>query len=192
MIIVICWYLLLEMGLQSHNILSFMNTMCKNHNGILVPHIKQLSYIIFLNNRSHKELVSCVGWITADELYSCSEDHQILKWNLMTNETSLVVKLPDDIYPIDLHWFPKTVGGKKQNQTETFALTSTDGKCLYLLKSVQKAPGVCIFYENQCASYDLIQAKNSLFLLSPLFISMMTLSCFIIQGISQLCKSNFL
>uniref|UniRef100_A0A8C4E433 Intraflagellar transport 80 homolog (Chlamydomonas) n=1 Tax=Dicentrarchus labrax TaxID=13489 RepID=A0A8C4E433_DICLA len=78
--------------------------------------------------RSHKELVSCVGWTTADELYSCSEDHQILKWNLLTSETSLVVRLPEDIYPIDLHWFPKTLGGKKQNQTEIFVLTSTDGK----------------------------------------------------------------
>ncbi|XP_034085261.1 intraflagellar transport protein 80 homolog isoform X3 [Gymnodraco acuticeps] len=81
-----------------------------------------------LQEPKHKELVSCVGWTSADELYSCSEDHQILKWNLLTSETNLVVKLPDDIYPIDLHWFPKTVGGKKQNQSEIFVLTSTDGK----------------------------------------------------------------
>lgn len=81
-----------------------------------------------LREPKHKELVSCVGWTTADELYSCSEDHQILRWNLLTSETNLVVKLPDDIYPIDLHWFPKTVGCKKQNQTEIFVLTSTDGK----------------------------------------------------------------
>ncbi|XP_053728928.1 intraflagellar transport protein 80 homolog [Synchiropus splendidus] len=81
-----------------------------------------------LKEPKHKELVSCVGWTTADELYSCSEDHQILKWNLLTNETSLVVKLPEDIFPIDLHWFPKTVGGKKQTQAEIFVLTSTDGK----------------------------------------------------------------
>uniref|UniRef100_A0A3B5LZU8 Intraflagellar transport 80 homolog (Chlamydomonas) n=1 Tax=Xiphophorus couchianus TaxID=32473 RepID=A0A3B5LZU8_9TELE len=73
------------------------------------------------------ELVSCVGWTTADELYSCSEDHQILKWNLLTNETGLVVRLPDDMYPVDLHWFPKTVGAKKQTQPEISALTSTDG-----------------------------------------------------------------
>lgn len=69
-----------------------------------------------------------MGWTTADELFSCSEDHQILKWNLLTNETSLVVKLQEDIYPIDLHWFPKTVGGKKLVQAEIFVLTSTDGK----------------------------------------------------------------
>lgn len=81
-----------------------------------------------LKEAKHKELVSCVGWTTADELYSCSEDHQILKWNLLTSETSLVVKLSEDIYPVDLHWLPKTVGGKKQTQADIFVLTSTDGK----------------------------------------------------------------
>lgn len=78
--------------------------------------------------------MSCVGWTTADEVYSCSEDHQILKWNLLTSETSLVVKLPEDIYPIDLQWFPKTIGGKKQIQAEIFVLTGTDGKSLYSQK----------------------------------------------------------
>ncbi|XP_078065148.1 intraflagellar transport protein 80 homolog isoform X3 [Mustelus asterias] len=74
------------------------------------------------------KLVSCVGWTTADELYSSSDDHQILKWNLLTNETAQIVRLAEEIYPIDLHWFPKTTGGKKQMQAEIFVLTSTDGK----------------------------------------------------------------
>lgn len=81
-----------------------------------------------LKEPKHKELVSCVGWTSADELYSCSEDHQILKWNLLTSETSLVAKLSDDFYPVDLHWFPKTVGSKKQTQADIFVITSTDGK----------------------------------------------------------------
>lgn len=85
--------------------------------------------------------MSCVGWTTADELYSCSEDHQILKWNLLTSETSLIVKLPEEIYPTDLHWFPKTVGVKKQAQAEIFVLTSTDGKSLYSLNFDQNAKG---------------------------------------------------
>ncbi|XP_061639072.1 intraflagellar transport protein 80 homolog isoform X2 [Phyllopteryx taeniolatus] len=79
-----------------------------------------------LKEPKHRELVSCIGWTTADELYSCSEDHQILRWNLLTSETSLVVKVPEDFYPIDVHWFPKTVGGKKQTPAEIFVLTSTD------------------------------------------------------------------
>ncbi|XP_007886712.1 intraflagellar transport protein 80 homolog [Callorhinchus milii] len=81
-----------------------------------------------LKEPKHKDLVSCVGWTTADELYSSSDDHQILKWNLLTSETSQVVKLAEEIYPIDLHWFPKTTGGKKQIQAEICVLTSTDGK----------------------------------------------------------------
>ncbi|XP_069752881.1 intraflagellar transport protein 80 homolog isoform X4 [Narcine bancroftii] len=80
-----------------------------------------------LKEPKHKELVSCVGWTTADELFSSSDDHQILKWNLITNEAVQVVRLAEEIYPIDLHWFPKT-GGKKQIQAEIFVLTSTDGK----------------------------------------------------------------
>lgn len=88
-----------------------------------------------LKEPKHRELVSCVGWTTADELYSCSDDHQILRWSLLTNDTSVVVKLPDDIYPIDLHWFPKTVSGKKQGVSEIFALTSTDGKLHLVSKS---------------------------------------------------------
>ncbi|XP_067221151.1 intraflagellar transport protein 80 homolog isoform X2 [Chanodichthys erythropterus] len=88
-----------------------------------------------LKEPKHRELVSCVGWTSADELYSCSDDHQILRWNLLTNDTSVLVKLQDEIYPIDLHWFPKTVSGKKQAVAEIFALTSTDGKLHLVSKS---------------------------------------------------------
>uniref|UniRef100_A0A8C3HZM5 Uncharacterized protein n=1 Tax=Chrysemys picta bellii TaxID=8478 RepID=A0A8C3HZM5_CHRPI len=85
-------------------------------------HLKEPKHILCLKT-------NCVGWTTADELYSCSDDHHIIKWNLLTSETTQVVKLPDDIYPIDLHWFPKNIGGKKQSQAESFVLTSSDGKC---------------------------------------------------------------
>ncbi|NWY95301.1 IFT80 protein, partial [Loxia curvirostra] len=74
------------------------------------------------------DLVSCVGWTTADELFSCSDDHQVMKWNPVTSETTRVLKLPDDVYPLDLHWFPRGIGGKKQSQAESFVLTSSDGK----------------------------------------------------------------
>uniref|UniRef100_A0A2D4Q0U3 Intraflagellar transport protein 80 homolog n=1 Tax=Micrurus surinamensis TaxID=129470 RepID=A0A2D4Q0U3_MICSU len=84
--------------------------------------------ISLLKEPKHKELVSCVGWTTADELYSCSDDHQIIKWNLLNGETAQVVKLSDDIYPLDLHWFPKSLGGKRQTYAENFVLTSSDGK----------------------------------------------------------------
>ncbi|XP_035693717.1 intraflagellar transport protein 80 homolog [Branchiostoma floridae] len=78
----------------------------------------------------HTELVSSVGWTTADELYSCSDDHAILKWSLLTNETSQLAKLPAEVYATDIHWFPKVVGGGKgkKGESDVFVLTSTDGK----------------------------------------------------------------
>ncbi|CAB1347800.1 unnamed protein product [Coregonus sp. 'balchen'] len=77
-----------------------------------------------------------------NELYSCSEDHQILRWNLLTSETSLVVKLQEDLFPIDLHWFPKTVGGKKQSQAEIFFhLVSKTGR---IEKSVEAHKGAVL------------------------------------------------
>ncbi|XP_050164349.1 intraflagellar transport protein 80 homolog isoform X1 [Myiozetetes cayanensis] len=51
-----------------------------------------------------------------------------MRWNPLTSETARVVKLPEDLYPIDLHWFPRSIGGKKQSHAESFVLTSSDGK----------------------------------------------------------------
>ena len=41
-----------------------------------------------------------------------------------------VMKLPAEIFPTDIHWFPRGAGGKKQSQSELFVLTSTDGKLI--------------------------------------------------------------
>ncbi|XP_072180610.1 intraflagellar transport protein 80 homolog [Diadema setosum] len=82
------------------------------------------------------ELVSCVAWTTSEELYSCSDDHQILRWNLLSDETSSLAKLPNDIYATDIHFFPRGLGGKgKQSQSDVFVLTSTDGKYHLISKS---------------------------------------------------------
>lgn len=78
----------------------------------------------------HSELVSCVGWTTPDECYSGADDHLVLKWNLNSNETTTLVKLPEDVFPTDMHWFPKSAGGGGTGKkgSDLFVLTSTDGK----------------------------------------------------------------
>ncbi|NWH89506.1 IFT80 protein, partial [Aegithalos caudatus] len=73
-------------------------------------------------------LVSCVGWSTADELHSCSDDRQVLRWNPVTSEATCLLSLPHQVYPLDLHCFPRGIAGKKQSQAESFVLTSSDGK----------------------------------------------------------------
>lgn len=42
-----------------------------------------------------------------------------------------VTTLPEELYPTDVHWFPKSIGAKKQPQSDIFVLTATDGtlKC---------------------------------------------------------------
>ena len=86
---------------------------------------------ISLQHCLHLELVSCVGWTSPEEVYSAGDDHQILRWNLLTNESSLVVKLNDDVYPTDMQWFPKAGASKKGNTSDVFALSSTDGELHY-------------------------------------------------------------
>ena len=53
-----------------------------------------------------------------------------LSFNLLFD--TQVIKLPAEIYPTDIHWFPRSAGGKKQSQSELFVLTSTDGKSLVI------------------------------------------------------------
>ncbi len=42
-----------------------------------------------------------------------------------------MVKLPEDVYPADMHWFPRSGGGggKKAAASDVFVLCSTDGSC---------------------------------------------------------------
>uniref|UniRef100_A0A2C9JF99 Uncharacterized protein n=1 Tax=Biomphalaria glabrata TaxID=6526 RepID=A0A2C9JF99_BIOGL len=85
----------------------------------------------------HSELVSCVGWTTPDEVYSCADDHLILKWNLTNNETSTLLELPKECYPTSMHWFPKSAqaAGAKKTGSDVFALTSTDGKFILISRT---------------------------------------------------------
>ena len=39
-----------------------------------------------------------------------------------------VTSLPGEVFPTDVHWFPKSIGAKKQPQSDVFVLTATDGK----------------------------------------------------------------
>nr|CAD7451808.1 unnamed protein product [Timema tahoe] len=56
------------------------------------------------------------------------DDHVLKRWNLVTNETVKVADLPQELYPTDLHWFPRAqVVGKKQG-LDLLLITSADGK----------------------------------------------------------------
>ena len=42
-----------------------------------------------LKESKHTELVSCVAWMSTDDVISISDDKKILKWNLVNSETKV-------------------------------------------------------------------------------------------------------
>jgi intraflagellar transport protein 80 len=99
----------------------------------------------------HHEPVNCVGWTTSDELYSIGEDCIINRSNLINNEVFKVTQLSNEIVPLDMHWFPKSLqGGRKAGAPDIFAMASNDGKFFIMSKngkvekSVEAHVGACI------------------------------------------------
>ncbi|CAG0899667.1 unnamed protein product [Darwinula stevensoni] len=80
----------------------------------------------------HRDFVTCVAWTSIDEVFSSGDDHQILHWNLVTNETKKLADLPNDLYPTELDVLPRAAS-KKQGP-DLFLLTSSEGK-FYLVSS---------------------------------------------------------
>ncbi|VDK46992.1 unnamed protein product [Anisakis simplex] len=74
----------------------------------------------------HKDTVTAVAWVTSDEVVSCGDDQQLLKWNLIDFEAHPLTQLPSNIYPTGMHWFPR--GLLRQSTNDVFVLTSTEGK----------------------------------------------------------------
>ena len=85
-----------------------------------------------IKEAKHTELVSCVGWSSPDDVVSIGDDHQILRWNLVSAETVKIAELPAEFYPTDMHYLPRSSsgGGKKGGavMSDTYLVTSADGK----------------------------------------------------------------
>uniref|UniRef100_A0A336MI21 CSON001587 protein n=1 Tax=Culicoides sonorensis TaxID=179676 RepID=A0A336MI21_CULSO len=83
----------------------------------------------------NKGTLSSIGWASNEEVYSCTDDHQLYKWSANSRDAVQVAKLPDDFLPSDLHWLLKTAGGAKGS--ETLLISSTDGRFIILNKSAR-------------------------------------------------------
>ncbi|CAF0799987.1 unnamed protein product [Adineta steineri] len=93
----------------------------------------------------HNDRVDCVGWMSADDLYSVGEDHVIYKYNIIQNELIKISELPQDLYPLDMHWLPKGAslsstgpGGSTAKRTigsDLFVLATSDGKFCFVNKN---------------------------------------------------------
>ncbi|XP_055709672.1 intraflagellar transport protein 80 homolog [Phlebotomus papatasi] len=83
-------------------------------------------------------VVSCVDWSGAEEIYSCSSDHNLLKWKANTRESVQVASLPEDFHPTDLHLLvlKGNVGGGGKG-SDSLLIASNDGRFIILNKSAR-------------------------------------------------------
>lgn len=90
-----------------------------------------------------KESISALGWCNNEEIYSCSDEHQLYKWTSTNRDFMQVAKLPEDFNPTDLHWLlPKgsavnSSGGAGSKSSDTLLISSSDGRFIILSKSAR-------------------------------------------------------
>ncbi|KOC63788.1 Intraflagellar transport protein 80 like protein [Habropoda laboriosa] len=85
------------------------------------------------HRNGHKRLVTCVAWSSAEEIYSCGEDHLLISWHLEGGiaHSSIVTEFPDDFYPTDMQWHPRphyAVLITKKQSLDVLLITTADGK----------------------------------------------------------------
>ena len=79
---------------------------------------------------SHSSLVTSLGWTKSDkqyELYSCSDDQTIMKWNSEGQAVGKVIDTPS--YATGLDWLPAS------KNADVFAVSYSDGSFSLLGKS---------------------------------------------------------
>uniref|UniRef100_A0A2A4J8F6 Uncharacterized protein n=1 Tax=Heliothis virescens TaxID=7102 RepID=A0A2A4J8F6_HELVI len=98
----------------------------------------------------HTGVVVCVNWNNTEDVFSCGDDHKLLKWNLVNSECIVVTTFPDDFYPNDMHLFPKINVGGNKHQHDVILISTADGKFHIvnhngrIEKSVNAHQGACL------------------------------------------------
>lgn len=59
-------------------------------------------------------------------MFVSSDDNQLYRWNVSTNEASKVTSYPSELLPTDLQWVPQGPSFGKHN--DTLLLTGADGR----------------------------------------------------------------
>ncbi|CAK1544237.1 unnamed protein product [Leptosia nina] len=98
----------------------------------------------------HIGIVTCVCWNNTEDVFSCGDDHKLLKWNLVNNECMTITTFTEDFFPTSISLFPKTSQGGIKNQHDVILISSADGKFHILNhngrieKSVIAHQGACL------------------------------------------------
>lgn len=102
--------------------------------------LKQFEQVKELDLKPHAEIASGVTWSTTDEVLSCSDDHKIFSWNLVTKDITKLTDLPDDLFPTSIHTLPRIAGSgltRKNVGGDVILLTASDGKIHLLSKAAR-------------------------------------------------------
>ncbi|XP_045512280.1 intraflagellar transport protein 80 homolog isoform X4 [Pieris brassicae] len=76
----------------------------------------------------HTAVVTCVCWNNTEDVFSCSDDHKLLKWNLINNECMTVAAFAEDFFPTSMNLFPKTGQSGVKHQHDVILISTADGK----------------------------------------------------------------
>lgn len=76
---------------------------------------------------THNASVTCIGWSSAEEVYSAGEDNKLLSWSVSNNESSKVTAFNSDLFPTSLHFLPRA-SGSLGKYGDLILLTATDGR----------------------------------------------------------------
>ncbi|KAH9642795.1 hypothetical protein HF086_010448 [Spodoptera exigua] len=122
-----------------------------------------------LKEPKHTGVVVCVNWNNTEDVFSCGDDHKLLKWNLVNSECIVVTTFPDDFFPNDMHLFPKISVGGNKHQHDVILISTADGKFHIvnhngrIEKSVNAHQGACLIAQWSPDGAGLLTANSRLF-----------------------------
>ncbi|XP_076269721.1 intraflagellar transport protein Oseg5 [Rhynchophorus ferrugineus] len=71
--------------------------------------------------------VTCVGWSNTEEVYSISDDNQILSWSVSINQPTRIAQLDKDLFATDMQFLPR-MGSTLGKHGDLILVTCADGK----------------------------------------------------------------
>mmetsp|Transcript_43977 Transcript_43977/g.71548 ORF Transcript_43977/g.71548 Transcript_43977/m.71548 type:complete len:763 (+) Transcript_43977:114-2402(+) len=79
-----------------------------------------------LPKNQHTDIVTAVGWNSTNELFTCSDDQTIWKWNWAGEPQGKVFGV-ENTYFTDVHWFPSARLRQQSAAADVFVVSCTDG-----------------------------------------------------------------
>ena len=77
-------------------------------------------------SNADEDIITALGWTASNELYTCSDDKTICKWNMNGEPLGKVMQL--DVYVTDFQWFPaKQAGQGTKASSDVFVVGCVDG-----------------------------------------------------------------